>query len=289
MFKGKMVIVLVFLLALLIVLPVNAADNSTCDASFENNDCLSSIGEMGSNPAGAGSDVELQSNVEEDSVAVGSDDLNQNNPISASNITYTFVGTNIISDDFTQYAVDFKAGERGGNFYALLVDEHGNALSNKSIKIGFNGVTREVVTNENGWAHLQINQATANNYTFVLMFMGDNIYNAVMKVNTVNIIKKPISISASAKTFKKSAKTKKYTITLKTKKCSSSNGKVYLSAGKKVTLKLNGKTYTAKTAANGKATFSLKITKKGKFKATIKYAGDNTYKSYSKTSYITIK
>ena len=78
-------------------------------------------------------------------------------------------------------------------------------------------------------------------------------------------------------------------MTLKTIKGSSVNGKKYLKAGKKVTLKINGKTYPAKTNTKGKATFSLKLTKKGKYKASIKYTGDNTYEKSSKTVKITIK
>ena len=41
--------------------------------------------------------------------------------------------------------------------------------------------------------------------------------------------------------------------------------------------------------SKGKAVFKLKITKKGKFKATIKFAGDKLYKASKKTVYIKIK
>ncbi|WP_296790015.1 hypothetical protein [uncultured Methanobrevibacter sp.] len=110
-----------------------------------------------------------------------------------------------------------------------------------------------------------------------------------MAVHKVTINKKTTSISASAKTFKATAKTKKYTVTLKTIKGSSIDGKTYLAAGKKVTLKINGKTYTAKTNAKGQATFSLKITKKGKFTTKISFDGDKSYEASSKSVKITIK
>ena len=54
-------------------------------------------------------------------------------------------------------------------------------------------------------------------------------------------------------------------------------------------MKINGKTYSAKTNEKGQATFSLKITKKGKFNASIKFAGDKTYEESSKSVKITIK
>jgi hypothetical protein len=197
--------------------------------------------------------------------------------------------TQFNSSDFTQYACDFYEGERGGNFTFQLVDEMGNPIANKTIYIGYNGVTLNRTTDENGFANVQINLKNAGLYTFVIVFLGDEDYNATMAVHKVTIEKKTTSISASAKTYKATAKTKKYTVTLKTIKGSSIDGKTYLAKGKKVSLKINGKTYTAKTNAKGQATFSLKITKKGKFTAKVSFAGDNTYKEANKSVKLTIK
>ena len=85
-----------------------------------------------------------------------------------------------------------------------------------------------------------------------------------------------------AKTFKVKAKTKKVSFTLKDAK-----GKTI--KGKKITVKVNGKTYTAKTNAKGVATVKVKLTKKGKYTAVAKFAGDTTYKAISKKAVITIK
>ena len=58
----------------------------------------------------------------------------------------------------------------------------------------------------------------------------------------------------------------------------------------KVTVKVNKKTYTAKTNSKGQATFKLtKLTKKGTFTATVKYAGNSYYKAVSKNVKITVK
>jgi len=119
--------------------------------------------------------------------------------------------------------------------------------------------------------------------------LDDDNYNASLAVQKITINKKTTSITASAKTFKATAKTKKYTVTLKTIKGASIDGKTYLKAGKKVTLVINGRIYTAKTNSKGKATFNIKLTKKGIFTAKISFAGDVTYKSTTKKVKITIK
>ena len=187
------------------------------------------------------------------------------------------------------YAVDFKAGERGAYFDVLLTDSEGNPLANQVVYFAINGWVHIKETDEKGVAHLQINLQDANYYTCAPCFLGNDTYNASFASAMLEVVKKPITISAAAKSYKATAKTKKYTVTLKTIKGSSADGKTYLSAGKKVTLKVNGKTYTAKINAKGQATFSLKLIKKCNFQAVIKFAGDKTYNSASKKATITIK
>jgi phosphatidate phosphatase APP1 len=58
----------------------------------------------------------------------------------------------------------------------------------------------------------------------------------------------------------------------------------------KVTLKVNKKTFTAKTNSKGLASFKItNLSKKGKFTAVIKYAGDKYYNKLSKKATITVK
>ena len=118
--------------------------------------------------------------------------------------------------------------------------------------------------------------------------LPEGTYNAILSVwgvkkNITISVKITTKLTAKAKTFKLKTKTKKYTITLK-------DNKNKAMKNKKVTLKVKGKTYTAKTNSKGKATFKLtKLTKKGKYTAVIKYAGDKHYQEVTKKVKITVK
>ena len=58
----------------------------------------------------------------------------------------------------------------------------------------------------------------------------------------------------------------------------------------KVTLRVNKKTFTAKTNSKGVATFKItNLKKKGKFTAVIKYAGSKYYNKVTKKVNIKIK
>lgn len=102
------------------------------------------------------------------------------------------------------------------------------------------------------------------------------------KQTTTKVTKKVTKITASKKTFKAKTKTKKYTITLKAGKTAVKKVKV--------TIKIGKKTYKATTNSKGKATFKItKLTKKGKFKATLSYKGNSYYYKLSKKVKITIR
>ena len=195
----------------------------------------------------------------------------------------------IVDQTFTRVAVDYNAGERGEMFYAILKNSEGNTLANKTVQIAINGKIYNKTTDNEGKAGIQVNLANANTYSYAVSFQGDDQYNAApIAVSKLTVTKKKTTIKASNKVFKAKTKTKKISITLKTVK-NQYDKKTYLKSGKKVTLKVNGKTYTAKINKKGVAKFTINITKKGKYAAKIKFAGDKTYKASSKTIKIRIK
>ena len=212
-------------------------------------------------------------------------------PVSTTKIiTASKKDTVIISEySFTRVANDYNAGERGGMFYGYLQDTDGNPLANKTVQIAVNGPIYNVTTDENGGAGLRINLANANTYTYALSFQGDDEYNsAPLASSKLILVKKDTSIKAAAKSFKASAKTKSVSVTLKVSK-NQYDGKTYLKSGKKITLKVNGKIYTAKANNKGVAKFNIKLTKKARYIAKISFKGDKTYKAATKSIIITIK
>ena len=170
----------------------------------------------------------------------------------------------------------------GKNLVVTLKDANGNPISGAKISININGA-KSVTTGKNGQAKLTTNGYAPKTYTAKINFAGNGNYIASSKSVKVTVKKATPKLTAKAKTFKKSVKTKKYTVTLKT-----NQNKVMKNT--KLTLKVNKKTYTAKTNAKGQATFKItKLTKKGTFKATIPYKGSAYYNKVTKNINIKCK
>ena len=179
-------------------------------------------------------------------------------------------------------ALSVNAVSAKGSVYKFtLKDAAGKALAGKSVSISFNGKIYTATSASNGVVSFTLPAAAAGKYAVTMAFTGDSTYKGSVATSTISIVKQATKLTVAKKTFKKSA-TKKVTAVLKY-----NTGKVL--KGKKVTMKVNGKTYTAKTNSKGVATFKVKLTKKGTFKATTKFAGDAYYTAKSVTSKIVVK
>lgn len=170
------------------------------------------------------------------------------------------------------------------SFVVTLKDSSNKVLSGKKVTVKLNGKTYVGTTNANGQISVTVpSNLKPTTYAASLSFAGDDYYFASSGSVKVVVSKATPKITASAKTFKKAVKTKKYTITLK-------NNKNKVMKNTKVTIKVNGKTYSAKTNANGKATFKItKLTKKGTFKSVITYGGNAYYNKVTKKVNIKVK
>jgi C1A family cysteine protease len=198
------------------------------------------------------------------------------------NFTVNKQNANIIANN-KAYIINY-----GGKYSITLKDTNGKAISGMKITINFNGKPiKSSTTGSKGTVTISLTakilkNAKSGKKNLAIKFTDSN-YNAASKTVKITINKEKTKIVAKNKKFKKSKKVKKYTITLK-----NSKGKAVKKA--KVTLKIKGKTYKAKTNSKGKATFKItKLTKKGTYKAVIKYKGNSYYKKVTKKTNITIK
>lgn len=164
---------------------------------------------------------------------------------------------------------------------ATFKDDNGKLIKNKKVTFTVNGKSYSATTNSKGVATVKISLNKKGKYTYKAKFAGDSTYKAVTKSATLTINPLASSLTIKKYTYKKASKSKKLKATLK------SGTKVL--KNKKVIFKVNGKTYSAKTNSKGIATVKIKLTKKGTFKYTAKFAGDNVYKAISKSNKVVIK
>lgn len=162
-----------------------------------------------------------------------------------------------------------------GSYYTITVYGTNGELAD-GVNVEVSGKISKSLTTTNGVVKFKVTQVPGT-YKITISALGKSVS------KTITVKKATPKMTAKAKTFKKSVKTKKYSITLKT-----NTNKVMKKA--KLTLKVNGKTYSATTNAKGQATFKItKLTKKGKFTAVVKFAGNKYYNAKTVNAKITVK
>ena len=169
-----------------------------------------------------------------------------------------------------------------------IKDSKNRPLSGFDITVDLNGA-ETYTTDENGQVKIATGSLVPNTYNVKISFAGNDYYLGSDATAKVTVKKATPKITASAKTFTFEDKTKKYTVTLK-----DNNGNALKNT--KVTLKVNGKTYTATTNSKGVATFKLsditkgkKLTKKATYNAVISFAGDKYYNKVTKNVKLSVK
>jgi len=168
----------------------------------------------------------------------------------------------------------------------LIINLHGadgSLIKNAPVKVTIGGSTKTYKTNKNGQILVPTTGLDPKTHSVSISYAGDSKYFKSSASATITIKKaKPFIIVSPMKYYAKE-KIKKFYMILK-------DNRYRVMKNVKVTLKVNGKTYTAKTNSNGRATFKItKLTKKGKFTATAKYSGNKYYTSLSSSAKITVK
>ncbi|WP_297828071.1 hypothetical protein [uncultured Methanobrevibacter sp.] len=193
------------------------------------------------------------------------------------------VSTDFFSDRFTvtvKKTSTILAASSIVTFYQVskkllvtLKDANGKAISGKKVTIKVGTISKTLTTNSKGQVAVDICKLIPKAYFAYINFAGDNTYlKAPAKKVTVKVNKAPPKILAPIKGYKLNVKVKTVTATLKDNK-----GKIIKNA--KLTLKINGKSYIARTDAKGIATFKVtNLNKRAKFVGLINFAGDKYFK-----------
>ena len=169
-------------------------------------------------------------------------------------------------------------------YYSItLKDASGNAISNQKVTFKVNGKIYTKKTNSQGVVKVKLKfNENKKAYKITIKFAGSNKYKAASKTNTIKVkySSKTAKITAPSVTITpKTSKT--YTVTLK-----DSNGKAI--SKQKLTIKVNGKTYTKKTNSKGQASVKVKFSSEKTYKVNVKYAGSKIYKKASATGKIKV-
>lgn len=182
------------------------------------------------------------------------------------------------------YVVSVTTNYNAGKSLIInLHDSSGVILKYSKVSVTLNGATKSYSTDANGQVIISTKRLIPNTYTVKISYAGTTTYEKSSATAKIVVKKLTPKFTAAKKTFKLKDKTKKYTVTLKT-------NKNVVMKNTKITIKVKGKTYSAKTNSKGIATFKFtKLTKKGTFNAVITYAGDKIYNKLTKTVKITVK
>ena len=153
----------------------------------------------------------------------------------------------------------------GGKYLiATLKNDYGDSLSGIKLTVILNGKTLTPTTDKNGQVKISTAKLVPKAYDVTIRFDGNAYFAKSTATSKITVKKASVKLTAKKKTFKAKAKVKKYTVTLK-----DSKGKAIKKV--KLTLKIKGKTYRAKTNRKGMATVGFKNLKVGKYEITVKY------------------
>ena len=169
----------------------------------------------------------------------------------------------------------------GKYLLVTLKDSNNNPIRNVGIKVDIVGKTYTIITDNLGQAKLPINLKPGT-YPATVRYPGNADYAKATAKTKVIVKKANPQLTASKRTFYANAKNKKVTATLK-----DNRGNVLKNT--QLVLKVNGKSYYAKTNSNGIATFAIKLTKKGNYYSTVKFNGNGGYNALTKGLYVLIK
>ncbi len=169
-------------------------------------------------------------------------------------------------------------------YYSIaLKDGFNNPVANQKVTFKVNGKTYTKTTNNKGVSKLKLKfNQNKKTYKITIKFAGTDKYKAVSKTNKITVKYSSKAAKLTAPSVTVTPKTSKtYTVTLK-----DANSKGI--SKQKVTLKVNGKTYTKTTNSKGQASIKVKFSSLKTYKVSASYKGSKIYKKASSTGKIKV-
>ncbi|WP_405267107.1 right-handed parallel beta-helix repeat-containing protein [Methanobrevibacter sp.] len=165
-------------------------------------------------------------------------------------------------------------------YTVTLKDAKGKAIAKQKVVVKINGKKYTKKTNSKGKVSIKVKFSKIKNYKVSATYSGNKIYKKASSSGKIKVAKTKTKITApTVSTTPKEAKT--YTITLKT-----SSGKAI--SKQKVTIKVNGKTYTKTTNSKGKASISVKLPLEKSYGVSVNYKGNAIYKASKATGKVKV-
>ena len=191
--------------------------------------------------------------------------------------------TQVIASNMNASTVVVSVDGKTGKYLKMtLKDANGKVLSGKNVQFIYNNTKYDKVTNKSGVARIQINRAYAGTYVFKICFLGDDQFSSSSKTVKVYVKRQSLKLTVSNKAYRLGNKKKYLTATLK-------NSKGRVIKYKKITFRINGKTYTAKTNSKGIAKVKVSLQRRKTYKFTVKFAQDKSYNSVSKAAKVVVR
>ena len=170
----------------------------------------------------------------------------------------------------------------GTHFKVTLQDKNGKALSNQNVTLKVNKKVYTGVTDKKGVADIQTAVLAVGQYDVLVSYAGNSNYLSSSLSKKVSVKKDKTSISGRTMTYILPYNYYTYQITL-----TSANGGPIKNC--KVYFTYAGKTETATTDSNGKASTVIPLLDEGTYKITYSFKGTSGYSASSSSGTICIK
>lgn len=191
-------------------------------------------------------------------------------------------GSEIIKSDSEIQASSATGYESFSTKFTLTLTSNGTALASKNVTVSINGNSYVKTTDSSGKASLSVKLAKGS-YNAKCYFAGDdatNPSNATAKITVKSPIKTHFKVVDKSINYRQGSKSL-FAVYLLT----SSGAAV---KNKKVTFKVNGKTYKRTTDSRGSAQMYVKL-KAGKHKVSYSFKATSPYLASSGSTYLKVK